>query len=147
MTSAQVNTELFHTCRTGDIETVRVLLERGADIEARDSDNWTPLHVACAWGHLAVTRLLLDAGADMNVRDNDGHAPLNVACIFHNARIIRLLLERGVDVNIRDNWGKSPLDRAMDLPPTNPAREEIIDLFREFHPELVIETYCRGPRL
>jgi hypothetical protein len=55
---------------------------------------------------------------------------------------------RGLDVNIRDNWGKSPLDLALRLSTSSPAREEILDLFREHVPELVMEKFCtQGPQI
>jgi ankyrin repeat protein len=41
---------------------VRLLLEKGADIETRDKDGWAALHGTAIYGHEVVTRLLLDNG-------------------------------------------------------------------------------------
>ena len=39
------------------------LVDRGADVDARDEDQWTPLHDACAKGNMEVTMALVDRGA------------------------------------------------------------------------------------
>ena len=55
---------------------MRCLLDHGADINARDSDNWTPLRWATTeWNNVQVLRLLLERGADANARDNRGKTP------------------------------------------------------------------------
>lgn len=55
-----------------------------------------------------------------------------------------------MDVNVEDDNSITPLDLvlALNLKPDNPAREEIIDLFREYAPELVLEQFCtQEPRV
>ena len=54
---------------------VRLLLEKGADIEARTKKGSTPLHRA-AWGGIdKVVRLLLEKGADIEARTKKGSTP------------------------------------------------------------------------
>ena len=102
----------------------------------------TPLHEACGQGHTATVQLLLEAGADVNARHRRGHTPLHWACEQRHPDVARLLLDAGADVNARDEAGRTPLDLAMQLPSDHPAREEILDLFREYAPELVMEAWC-----
>ena len=55
-------------CRTGDLEYVNVLLERGVDVDSTDDECWTGLHVSACKGHLAVMEVLIEKGADLNPR-------------------------------------------------------------------------------
>jgi len=148
MSITQVDETFFDACRSGDVESVRHLLNAGAGVNARDEYGYTPLHAACFHGHPAIVRLLIEAGADVNAKEKDGgYTPLHYACLHGRTETVRLLLEAGADPNARSKRGLTPLDLAMKLRPDNPHREEIIDLFREHHPELVFERFCQGPRL
>ncbi len=60
----------------GDVETVRVLLDNGADLHARNNHGSTVLHSAASSGHPAVVRLLLARGAEPSPRDCRGRTPL-----------------------------------------------------------------------
>jgi ankyrin repeat protein len=57
------STALHEAAASGHEATIRLLLERGANIETRDYRGITALHTAAAFGHEATTRLLLDYGA------------------------------------------------------------------------------------
>jgi ankyrin repeat protein len=51
------------------VDTVRVLLDKGADVNAKDGDGWTPLIKAASGGFTDLAHLLLDRGADIDVAD------------------------------------------------------------------------------
>jgi hypothetical protein len=50
---------LHAACLEGHTETVRSLLEVGSDLNLRDKNSWTPLHVAASSGNLAICELLM----------------------------------------------------------------------------------------
>jgi ankyrin repeat protein len=78
----------------------RLLLERGAQLEARDGAGRTPLIAAVDADNASVADVLLRAGADPNSPDSlHGNAPLVWAAAEGRLEVARLLLERGVDVN------------------------------------------------
>ncbi|MFN7113985.1 MAG: ankyrin repeat domain-containing protein [Alphaproteobacteria bacterium] len=64
----------------GHTEAVRLLISRGADVDARDYKSETALYMACDKGHAAVVKILLDAGADISVRDRFGLRAQDVCC-------------------------------------------------------------------
>ena len=63
----------------GQTEAVKLLLEKGANINNRHRDGSTALHSAAFLGHVETVKLLLEKGADINARSNDGSLPTNSA--------------------------------------------------------------------
>ena len=56
-----------------------LLLDKGADIHAKNADDWTVLHHACRYSKdIKLVRLLLDRGADINAKDNNGLTALDI---------------------------------------------------------------------
>src|SRR6266404_7970470 len=98
------------------IEAVDYLLQRGADVNARREDLWTPLHVAANVGALTVARALLDNRADVNSRNDDDQTPLHLLSSRDTSHdegdssdLAKLLLERGANVNGKDKNNATPL--------------------------------------
>ena len=105
--------KLFAAIKRGDIAEVQhLLLDRGADVNARNQYDRAPLHVACYRGRVDIVQLLLDHGADVEARDEDGNTPLHWACINGHTDTARLLLDRGADVGAHDKKDRIPLHYA-----------------------------------
>ncbi|KAF5008495.1 hypothetical protein FDECE_5228 [Fusarium decemcellulare] len=75
----------------------QMLISNGADVNARDSDLTTPLHLATEFHLLPLLELFLEAGADPNARDSDGVAPLGQAAAAGEVDVVRCLLRYGAD--------------------------------------------------
>jgi len=58
---------------------VRLLIERGADVNTRDMLGWTPLRDAARCGHREVVKLLLEHGAQVHALNGDGRTPFQVS--------------------------------------------------------------------
>jgi len=106
--------ELFEAIQARDGYKVKRLLEKGANINAKDNIGWTPLHFAAYHGITDIVRLLLEHGADINARDADGLTPLHIAAALGHVDAVRLLLRKGADPGARDNRGRTPLDLARE---------------------------------
>lgn len=63
----------------GDLDTMRLLLERGADPNARQEQGYTALHEAARKGSMEMAKLLMERGADPHVKNDDGKTPLDIA--------------------------------------------------------------------
>jgi tetratricopeptide (TPR) repeat protein len=93
----------------GDTEAVRVLLEKGANIEAKDRSQETALQVAALNGRTTVVKLLLEKGANTGAKDRFVETPLHVAAQWGQVEVARQLLDGGANIEARDDQGETPL--------------------------------------
>lgn len=93
-----LNEQLLKASEKGDVDGVISLLDRGADIEARNNDGDTPLLRACTTNHTKIVELLLNSGADIENRNDEGYTPLLLSSYYGLEEIVELLLDHGADV-------------------------------------------------
>jgi len=98
----------------GDKETVKVLLDNGADVEAKGKSGWTPMTHAVVGGHKEIVRMLLDGGAAIDARTEQGSTALGIAVSWKHENVAKLLLDRGADVNPKQLWNKTILMQAVE---------------------------------
>ena len=101
-------TPLHTAAWCGCTEIVKMLIDAGADVNAKNSYGNTPLDLAVRYGHADVVNLLIDAGADVNAKDLDAWTPLHVASLYGNIKIIKVLIDFGADVDAKDKYGWTP---------------------------------------
>jgi hypothetical protein len=89
-------TPLHNAVLMGYKDVMALLLDKGADVNARDCNNTTPLHYA-AMADKAMVAMLLEKGADVNAKDFFGQTPLSIAFQAANKDVIKLLLDKGAD--------------------------------------------------
>ncbi|UJR13841.1 hypothetical protein I4U23_000852 [Adineta vaga] len=69
----------IHQCSIDNSEKLlRLLIEYGGDINAKDRDLWTPLHAAATCGHLQICRVLIENGAELLALNADGNMPYDI---------------------------------------------------------------------
>ena len=100
---------LFLAAEAGGIEACKALLDAGASVNARDSDNRTPLHFAASNGHQGVCSLLIDRNASVDARDSIKLAPLHLAAFEGHQDVCMLLIDRNASVDARDINNLAPL--------------------------------------
>ncbi len=129
---------LHVAARFGALAKVKILIEKGDDVNAKDTANQTPLHYAARRGHKEIVELLLVHGADVNagaylnltaaelamqrnhnevvellVSKGADIPSLHLAIYLKDKAKARRLIEAGADVNKRTPYGTTPLDRAV----------------------------------
>ncbi|KAL5331220.1 hypothetical protein ACEPPN_000749 [Leptodophora sp. 'Broadleaf-Isolate-01'] len=105
---------LSYAAERGQEAVVRLLLEKGADVESKCNSNRTPLSRAAENGQEAVVRLLLEKGADVESKSNSSQTPLSWAAARGEEAVVRLLLRKGADVESKCDFGQTPLSRAAE---------------------------------
>ncbi|KAJ6530036.1 ankyrin repeat-containing domain protein [Mycena vulgaris] len=86
-------------------DTVRLLIEKGADVNAPDKKYGSALQAASYHGYKGITRLLIEKGADVNQQGGLHGSALGAAADQGHKSIVRLLLELGVDVDTAQGQG------------------------------------------
>jgi ankyrin repeat protein len=105
----------------GDLAGVQAELDKGADVNAKDNDGWTPLHIAASKNHREIVELLIAKGADVNATGESssvfiwqgGFTPLHYAAVNGHKEIVELLISEGADVNAKADNGLTPRDWAI----------------------------------
>lgn len=101
--------EELTSCRHG-ATIVELLIEHGADVNAVDIFDESPLAIACRYHQYGIAQFLLSHGADVNVHDYNGYTPLVRVCQEKEGiDVAKLLIEHGADVNCAIKGGYTPL--------------------------------------
>lgn len=121
---------LHYAVKKSRFEIVKLLVERGADINGRSSYNSTPLHYAADQDDSRITSYLLSfPHIQVNAKNNNGSIPVTDAIIHRNKDNIRLLIQHGADLTSVNIHGIGP----MSFPDSKRKKE--------------IEEYCKLPKL
>ncbi len=145
-------TSLMWASLRGYTEDVRLLLDNGADINAKDNGGFTSLMGASWMDHTEIVELLLENGADVNAKNNDGQTALMIVCdcdeefmdyfidlsgntqvqIMNNKKIIINLLQiYGADFNLKDNNNNTAFDLANQCSDRWVIADDIIKLLKQ----------------
>ena len=116
------STALMRAAWAGNVDIVKLLLEKGANARAQGKEGWTTLHYTFFRPEAVkqynaphdvateIARLLISHRADVNVLNTHGEPPLHFAMTTDNVSGIRLLIEHGADVNYQNKAeGLTPL--------------------------------------
>jgi ankyrin repeat protein len=112
-------TPLYVAVEYGQLEIVRYLIEKGADIRKRNKEGANPLYQAISSGsfktqncstYVEIAKILLEEGAELDAVVQQ-HPPLHLA--IHSIEMINLLIKHRADVNVKDVYGNTVLDKAL----------------------------------
>ncbi|WP_375316602.1 ankyrin repeat domain-containing protein [Wolbachia endosymbiont (group A) of Colletes cunicularius] len=121
--------KLFNAAKQGNLDIVRSLISQGANVDSRDHNNLTPLHVATYNGHLELVKCLLEKGANVLAKNNHDTV-LHLAVSSNKEEIIKLVLDKIKEtqrdvsqyIDAKDTEGDTPLMWAAENGRVNAAQ-------------------------
>ncbi|KAL6432630.1 hypothetical protein ACFW04_006228 [Cataglyphis niger] len=114
----------------------------GGDLEYKDHQGATPLHIAAANGYLRVVEFLLDQHVSTDVEDNDKWQPVHAAACWGHLEVLELLVQNGADLNAKNKHDETPADICEDPE----IRERIMELKTEQESKRLREAQGRRVR-
>lgn len=117
---------LLQAAGQGDAHRVRVLLDRGARVDATDAEGRTPLMIATYANDVETARVLVEAGADIDRRDDIRNNPFLYAGAEGQLEILRLVAKAGADPRLTNRYGGTAL-----IPASEHGHVEVIRFLLE----------------
>ncbi|VTJ84432.1 Hypothetical predicted protein, partial [Marmota monax] len=120
--------KLHKAASDGDLDKLKEYLQlKKHDVNMRDKEHRTPLHLACTSGYTHNSSLLTKKKCEINVQDDenksilikDGYTPLLLAIVENNENMVKFLLKKGADVNASDKNQRTALMIALSEEPTS----------------------------
>ena len=102
----------LRAARSGDLEVVRLFVEAGMSVDARDNAGRTALHSAAREGHLEVVDFLVGAGLAVDTRAEYGVTALHLAAFRGHLAVVRVLVDAGASLTATNNKGRTPREAA-----------------------------------
>nr|XP_050858533.1 protein phosphatase 1 regulatory subunit 16A isoform X5 [Vespula vulgaris] len=118
------------------------IVTMGGDLEYKDHQGATPLHIASANGYLRVVEYLLDQHISTDIEDNDKWQPVHAAACWGHLEVLELLVQNGADLNARNKHDETPADICEDPE----IRERIVELKTEQESKRLREAQGRRVR-
>lgn len=103
------NIKLIDASKSGRASVVEEMINGGAQIDVRNEEKLSALHLASRNGHLDVVKLLVENGANINIERGIGMTPLYHATLGGNLDVVKYLFEKGAELNVRNENGWTPM--------------------------------------
>lgn len=100
-TKGHTETPLTYAINIPDVEMVRFLIDKGANVNYSDNNGMTPLMFAIKLGNLELVSILINAGADINDEDNFNQNIVMYAAQESQYEILKILLNKGANGNFK----------------------------------------------
>ena len=110
---ADLSQELSNAVNANDVDRVKFLVEKGADVNQPDPQGWTPLQNAARQRKDGMIKALIELGADVDRPDDSGMTPLIAAAMRDHIPSIKVLIENGADIEQPGQEGFRPLALAI----------------------------------
>ena len=138
---------LHYAASQGNLEKVKELLQdQAVEVDARDHNTFTPLHIAAGQNHWDIVIKLLQHDADPNAQDDEGSTPMHLAAQGNNLKILKCLVKNKYgakkgDIDIVNDYDRSILHSAASGLANGRENWEILEwLLKRVNPDFREET-------
>lgn len=133
-------------CREGDLEILKLLVEKGLDMSLETRNGRTCLHIASLHGHTEIVAYLLTFGEvfDVNVKDTSGSTPLHEAVLGGHLSTCKFLIENKADVKCMNKAGFNLLHLAASQEENEQNMELLEFLLNDLHISINQTTYFKS---
>ena len=128
-------TKLFLAVYNGDKETVKQLIDSGANVNLRNKQyiKSLPIIIAGQVKDPEIIQMLINAGAKINVKNNDGLSPMDLAVPNNNLPVVKILLDNGAPVNkVSAYYKEAPLGIVEKYWNTKEDKSSMIKLLKQY---------------
>lgn len=134
--TSSLDEQLIEAAERGVLPLVKALLDKGADVNAKEKDGKTALMGGAYGGSPEIIKALIERGAEVNAKEDEGWTALMVAALKGNLSAVEALLDKGADVNAQDKSGFTPLMIA-----SRQGHIEIVRVFLEKGADVDAKSY------
>jgi len=106
--------ELCAAAQTGDVESCKRCLDKGASVNGTYTMGFTPIFYASTYGHAPVCKILIEARANVHCANEEGRTPLHWAARNGHFECAQLLVGAKAPLAVQDKGGRTPLGVALD---------------------------------
>ncbi|KAL7032252.1 hypothetical protein ACKWTF_007263 [Chironomus riparius] len=144
----------------GKLEIVKLLIAKGADVNAKKQGGHSSLQYAVSKNHKGIVQYLIEKGADINILDDRLDTPLHRAASLGRLDIVKILIDKGANLNRQNRELNTPLHLALedeqltvgfllieagaDCKLENRAKQAVIDLCKSNVRKQVLEKYGKN---
>lgn len=123
-------TALLNASYYGFLESVKILLDAGADVSIKGNDGTSAVIMLAYRKRKSsdddkILDLLISKGSDIDSQDNDGSTALSFAVASDDKNLVKILLSRGASVDVKDNDGQTAI---WNICQSNKHGIEILDM-------------------
>ncbi len=110
---SKINRKFIGSAGLDHVSILKELIQKGADINTRNSSGITPLMKASSYGKTENVIFLLSLGVDIDARSDKCGTALMKAAQFGHADVVKILLQEGADMNAKDKDCETALFKAL----------------------------------
>jgi len=123
----KLDNQFCYAAEEGNLQKVKNLLEKGADVNAEDSEGVTVLMNAVFGRQIEIIEFLIERGADIHAKSSKGECTTLMCASYEGYKeIVELLIENGADVDAKEGYGRTALMWAEES-----GHTEIVEILRK----------------